>query len=95
MAGTRDGRSGGTPDAGLLRPELAALPIALSARIATGRARLAALRELAPGQLVPLTTPVGEPCRLLADGAVIGAGEVVEVRGQLALRLTRLGQDRG
>lgn len=95
MAGTTDGRTERTPDAGPLRPEFAALPIALSARIATGCARLAALRELAPGQLLPLATPVGEPCRLLADGAVIGAGEVVEVRGQLALRLTRLGQDRG
>jgi len=75
--------------------ELGALPIALSARIAAGRASLAELRELAPGQVLPLETPIGEPCRLIAEGAVIGAGEIIEVKGQLALRVTRLGRDDG
>lgn len=81
--------------ASLARREFGALPIALSARIARGRARLGELRELAPGRIVPLATPLGEPCRLVAEGAVIGAGEIVEVRGQLALRVTRLGRDDG
>jgi type III secretion protein Q len=81
--------------ANFMRREFGTLPIALSTRIAVGRANLAELRDLAPGQVLPLETPVGESCRLIADGAVIGAGELVEVKGQLALRVTRLGRDDG
>jgi len=75
--------------------EFGARPTALSARIAAGRASLAELRDLAPGQVLPLETPIGEPCQLIAEGAVIGAGEIIEVKGQLALRVTRLGRDDG
>jgi type III secretion protein Q len=81
--------------ASFLRREFSTLPIALSTRIAAGRASLAELRDLAPGQLLPLETPIGEPCRLIAEGSVIGAGEIVELKGQLALRITRLGRDDG
>ncbi len=81
--------------AAFVRREFSALPIQLSARIAAGRASLSELRGLAPGKVLPLETPIGEPCRLIAEGAVIGAGEIVEVKGQLALRVTRLGKDNG
>jgi type III secretion protein Q len=84
-----------TRNVAFARREFGALPIALSARIATGRASLAELRDLSPGRMLPLETPIGEPCRLVAEGAVIGAGEIVEVKGQLALRVTRLGRDDG
>lgn len=67
------------------------LPVNLSARLATGSVRLAALREMGAGAVVPLSTPVGEPARLVADGVVIGAGEIVEIQRRLALRLTRVG----
>ena len=87
--------SGATHAASFVRREFDALPIALSARIAAGRASLAELRNLAPGQVLTLDTPIGEPCRLIAEGTVIGAGEIVEVKGQLALRVTRLGRDDG
>lgn len=87
--------SGTARAATFARRELAALPITLSARIAAGRASLAELRGLVPGQVLPLETSVGEPCRLIAEGVVVGAGEIVEVKGQLALRVTRLGQDHG
>ena len=40
-----------------------------------------------------LDTEVGEPARLVANGVEIGAGEIVEVEGRLALRVTRLGRE--
>lgn len=68
-----------------------ALPLRLSARLAAGSAPLAELRAIEAGSLVSLETPVGEPSYLIAEGAVIGRGEIVEIRGQLAFRVTRLG----
>ncbi len=67
------------------------LPVHLSARLATGRIPLGVLRQIGVGSVVPLSTPVGEPARLTAGGAVIGAGEIVDVLGRLGLRLTKLG----
>ena len=75
------------------RPVFQVLPLTLSARLASGSVRIGALRALGAGTVVPLDTPVGEPSRLVADGVVIAAGEVVEIQGHLALRLTRLGED--
>ncbi len=84
-----EARGGSSPEWG----EHGALPLELSVRLAEGRARLGELRDLSAGVLVSLETAVGEPFRLLAEGAVIGAGEIVELRGRLALRLSRLGRD--
>lgn len=75
------------------RPVFQVLPLTLSARLAEGHVRIGALRSLVPGTVIDLATPVGEPSRLVADGVVIAAGEVVEIQGHLALRLTRLGED--
>jgi flagellar motor switch/type III secretory pathway protein FliN len=83
--------SPGTPSA--RRTGFSAIPLVLSARLATGTAPLLDLRSVAPGGLVHLETPVGEPARLMAGGAVIAAGEIVETKGRLALRVTRLGSD--
>jgi flagellar motor switch/type III secretory pathway protein FliN len=95
MVETPHERAEGARTADLARRDFDALPITLSARVATGHATLAALRALTPGQVVPLSTPIGDPCRLVADGVEIGAGEIAEIRGRLALRLTRLGHDLG
>lgn len=84
------------PGAGARSWERAAfqgLPLTISARLASGRVRIEQLRAIAPGAVLPLETPVGEPARLLAEGVVIAAGEVVETQGILALRLTRLGAE--
>lgn len=73
------------------RPTFHELPLVLAARLAIGRARVRALRQLAPGSVLPMETPVGEASRLVAEGSVVAAGEIVEIQGHLALRLTRLG----
>ena len=69
------------------------LPLTLSARLAAGSVRIGQLRAIGAGSVIPLETPVGEPSRLVAEGVVVASGEIVEIQGQLALRLTRLGQD--
>lgn len=69
------------------------LPLALSARLAQGRISLAELRDLEPGGVVPLDTPVGEASQLVAAGVPIGRGEIVEIQGRLELRLTELGSE--
>ncbi len=73
------------------REEFHALPLRIAARLARGRVSLASLRMVEPGSLIPLETQVGEPSHLIAEGEVIGRGEIVEIKGQLAFRVTRLG----
>lgn len=80
-----------TPDIALRAP-FRRMSLTLDARLAEGRAEVGALRDLREGSLVELDTEVGEPARLLANGVEIGKGEIVEVEGRLALRVTRLGR---
>ncbi len=83
----------GAPPTPTVRAAFRRVPLTLSARLAAGRVRVGRLRELASGTILPLDTVVGEPSRLLAEGVVVAAGEIVDVQGRLALRLTRLGVD--
>lgn len=75
----------------LKRAAFRRLPLVISARIATGRATVGALRDLGSGDVVPLDTPIGDPSLLVIAGVPVASGEIVEVKGQLALRVTRLG----
>jgi flagellar motor switch/type III secretory pathway protein FliN len=72
-------------------PAFQALPLTISARLAEGEVPLVQVRDLSPGQIVPLRTPVGESSQLIAEGITIGQGEIVEIQGKLAFRVTRLG----
>jgi flagellar motor switch/type III secretory pathway protein FliN len=69
------------------------LPLALSARLAEGRISLAEVRDLVPGRVVPLDTPVGEASQLIAEGITIARGEIVEIQGRLEFRITGLGEE--
>jgi len=46
--------------------------------------------ELAPGQVLDLSRPLGGPVDLVAGGAIIGQGELVDVEGELGVRVIRL-----
>lgn len=74
------------------RPEFRLIPLPLSARLARGKVRLSILRGAGPGSVIPLETNVGAPAELVSESAVLGEGEIVEIKSQLALRLTRLGR---
>ncbi len=76
------------------REEFATLPMKLAARLASGAATLAELRALEPGTVLNLETQVGEPSILIANGEPVGQGEIVEIKGKLAFRVTRLGKGR-
>ena len=67
------------------------LPLTVSARLAEGEVPLVQIRDLSPGQVLPLETPVGEASQLVAEGITIGQGEIVEIQGKLSFRVTRLG----
>jgi len=67
------------------------IPLSLSARIARGTATLRAVREAEEGTVFPLETPIGEPAELITEGTVLGRGEIVEIKRELWLRLTSLG----
>ncbi|RMG46419.1 MAG: FliM/FliN family flagellar motor switch protein [Acidobacteria bacterium] len=75
------------------REEFHRLPLDISARIAVGSARLGDLLRLQPGAVVPTETPVGEPSRLIVEGIAVGRGELVEIKGRIAFRVTSLGSD--
>ena len=47
--------------------------------------------ELAVGQIVPLGRPLAGPFELRAAGRVVGRGELVDVDGELAVRIVSLG----
>jgi hypothetical protein len=49
------------------------------------------ITELAVGQIVQLHRPLGGPFELRAGGRVIGRGELVDVDGELAVRIVSLG----
>lgn len=52
---------------------------------------LAQLAALAPGEVLRADTPIGEPVVLRAGDQVIAEGELVDVDGELGVRITRLG----
>jgi len=79
--------------AALRRPEMAALPLTLSVRLAEGAVAIGDLRRLASGSVVQLETELGEPAWLLAEGHPVGRGELAERRGELALRISTFGND--
>ena len=48
------------------------------------------LLELSPGQVLPLGRRTGDRVELRAGGKVIGDGELIDVDGELAVRVVRL-----
>lgn len=100
MAEARKGNPGTPSEAGAAlawtRPEFRLLPVPFMARLARGKVRLSTLRDAGPGSVIGLDTVVGSPAELVSENIVLGEGEIVEIKSQLALRLTRLGKkDRG
>ena len=49
--------------------------------------------ELAPGRVLDLARPLGGPVDLVAGGKIIGRGELVDVDGELGVRVTSLASD--
>lgn len=57
-----------------------------------GKARLSLrqLADLAPGQIIPLGRPLAGPYEVRAGGRLIGHGELVDIEGELGVRIVSL-----
>jgi flagellar motor switch/type III secretory pathway protein FliN len=75
-------------------PREMALPdahVELTVTAGTKTLTLRQILELAPGQIVPLGRPLAGPFEVRAEGRVLGRGELVDVDGELAVRIVSLG----
>ncbi len=64
----------------------------LTVALGTTRLSVRALGELALGQVVALGRPLAGPFELRVEGRVIGRGELVDVDGELGVRVVSLGE---
>jgi hypothetical protein len=65
----------------------------LAVVLGTTRMTLRQLAELARGQIVPLGRPLAGPFELRAGGQLVGRGELVDIDGELGVRVTSLGDE--
>ena len=64
--------------------------VELTVTVGTVRLSLRELAELAVGSIIPLGRPLAGPFELRAEGNVIGGGELVNVDGELGVRVIRI-----
>jgi flagellar motor switch/type III secretory pathway protein FliN len=67
--------------------------VELTVALGTLQLSLRQVFELAIGQIVPLGRPLAGPFELRAAGQLVGRGELVNVDGELAVRVVSLGQE--
>ena len=65
--------------------------IELTVSLGTSRLSLRQLCDLAIGQIISLGRPLAGPFELRAQGRLVGRGELVDVDGELAVRIVSLG----
>ena len=65
--------------------------VELTVALGTTRLTLRQLGDLAIGQIIELGRPLAGPFELRAAGRVVGRGELVDVDGELAVRIVSLG----
>src|SRR5690606_30964987 len=81
----------GTPDGEPL--DVDAVPVRLTFDLGERTMPLAELRQLQPGVVFDLQRPLADgPVMIRANGALIGAGELVEVDGRIGVRVRTLGK---
>lgn len=64
--------------------------VEVSAEIGRRRMTIAETLELAPGSLIALGRPAGDPVDLLVNGRRIGRGEVVVIDDEFGIRVTEV-----
>ena len=65
-------------------------PITLSVELARVSMTLEDLARIRPGEVLVTGVPLGEPVRLRANGAIVATGELVEVEGEVGVKLLTL-----
>ena len=78
-------------------PRAMALPedarVELTVGLGTARMSLRQVMGLAVGEVVPLGRPLAGPFEIRAAGTLIGQGELVDVDGELGVRIVSLAQE--
>ncbi|MGF1468111.1 MAG: FliM/FliN family flagellar motor switch protein [Sandaracinaceae bacterium] len=72
-----------------------ALPVAVTIEVARIELTLEEIAGLGPGEVLALPCPVDEPVALRAGSRVIAHGELVEVEGEVGVRIVRLADPAG
>ncbi|WP_299489640.1 flagellar motor switch protein FliN [uncultured Shewanella sp.] len=63
------------------------LPVQVTLELASAEMSLGELTRMGEGDVVALDRMVGEPLDIRVNGALLGRGEVVEVKGRYGVRL--------
>ncbi len=71
------------------RPDIRSLPMRLQVILAEKEFSLGEIQSLGPGTIVELETGKSDPVRLMVNGKILGEGELVEVEGNLAVKVLR------
>jgi type III secretion system YscQ/HrcQ family protein len=79
-----------TPTAEQPTELLAAPSVAVDVQVGTASLTLREVSELTGGQVIELDRRVGEPLDLYVDGQKLGRGELVDIEGELGVRLLEL-----
>jgi hypothetical protein len=66
--------------------------VELTVGLGTTQLSLRQVFELAVGQIVPLGRPLAGPFEIRAQGSLVGRGELVDVEGELGVRIVSLGE---
>jgi type III secretion protein Q len=80
-----------TPEPADGHEEMDLVPVTLEFELGKARLPLGAVRALGVGAIVPFGAAAPVTIAILASGRRLGGGEVVEVEGQLAIRITQWG----
>ena len=64
--------------------------VAVDVQVGTASLTLREISELTGGQVIELDRRVGEPLDLYVDGRRLGRGELVDIEGELGVRLLEL-----
>jgi flagellar motor switch/type III secretory pathway protein FliN len=67
--------------------------VELTVGLGTARLSLRQAQQLAVGEVVPLGRPLAGPFDIRAQGTLIGQGELVDVDGELGVRIVSLAQE--
>jgi type III secretion protein Q len=71
--------------------DLDTVPVTLNFELGKARMTLGDIRTLAPGAIVPFTDGTPASIAIRSGGRLLGRGEVVDVQGQLAIRIVQWG----
>jgi flagellar motor switch/type III secretory pathway protein FliN/pSer/pThr/pTyr-binding forkhead associated (FHA) protein len=71
------------------RPALEALPLRLHVIVGEKEMTFAEIESLSPGAIVDLGSSKFSPVKLMVNGKVLGEGELVDVEGNLAVKVLR------